>query len=190
MDISSLPILPMIFPMSFVGAFIGMMIGMGKNPVDKHEIWYYVAGGAVVFGWMGWLIIKWKVKQMHLLEMRSETEAVTPVVEQKIERVYVVHLDGARHRVPFFDMTPEQWQNLANIIVRSKYSYTQDFFVDVLKDRAKGRQVYHLVSGALNREDIFLTVYGSGYKLTDAGAELFDKLAAGDVSVLRQLEGE
>ena len=186
MDIASLPILRTIFPMSFAGMFIGIMVGLGRNPEDRYKIWYYIAAGAVFFGWLGWCIVTWKVKQSLRLEMRSETPA--PIIQnQTIERIYVVHLEGARHRIPFFDMTPEQWQNLANMIVRSK-SYTQDFFVDILKDRAKGRQVYHLVSGALNREDIFLVVYGSGYKLTDAGEELFDKLAAGDVSVLDGLE--
>jgi hypothetical protein len=121
----------------------------------------------------------------------SETQTPAPVVERKvIEQYFVINLEGAAHRVSFCGMTPEQWQELGNLVVRSGYKYKQPYFENVVGDREKGRLAYDKASARLNYNDVFLLVYGNGYKLTEAGEELFDKLAAGDWRVLDELEND
>lgn len=192
MDFSELPIRSMMFFMGVAGAIIGGMVGAGANPIDRNQIWFFVSGGASLFMFLGWWIITWIAGAAERRESRiyqSEVRIEQPV-QKTIERYYVIHLNGATHRVSLCGMTPEQWSSLAKLVVRGGYKYKQEYFERVMGDRTEGRLTYDRVSGRLNYGDIFLSVYGNGFKPTTAGEEFFDKLSEGDWQVLDGLQNE
>ena len=125
----------------------------------------------------------------HFRTMQNDTPAI--VQETVVERYFIVELNGENHRLSFFGMDIDQWIELAKMIVKSNYAYNQTQFESLLgRVEEKGRNIYYAVSGAMNYGDVFLVVYGNGYKLTDAGKEFMDKVAKGDWRVLNELSNE
>lgn len=172
-------------------AFVPGGIMLAIAAIEMSEPVMLSAGGCSLF--LGFLV-SWMIL-FKLLESSPEhyrmlqNETPTVVQETVIERYYIIELKGESHRISFFGMSVDEWMELGRLVVQSNYAYNQTQFEQILgRVEELGRKTYYRVSGALAYSDEFLVAYRNGYKLTDIGKELFDKVAKGDWRVLNELE--
>ena len=132
MDYTALPIRSVMFSMSAVGALIGLMIGLGRDPVNKNEIWLYMASGALLLMWVGWRIIKWMANRAdrHILAV----ETVTPI-NPNVERVtLVVKVPGLSDKL-IHGISREDLQLIGECVAHNGiYLFSVQHFKDYFKN--------------------------------------------------------
>lgn len=182
MDISTLPIKGTLFPFAIFGMIIGLMVGLGRSPVNRNEIWFYISAGGILGMIAGWNLLKRIVGFSRVYESEARS------VEQDNTIVMVVSVPGLPER-RIHGLTLEEWETLCTVVDRTG-NFTQPILEDAFGTQKEGRRIHGLVADRLAKCGA-LVEYGNGYKVTDhIGKHLFGQVAKGDYEILNLLKDD
>lgn len=182
MDFTALPIGRTMYPMSIFGAIVGLAVGIGYSPANKNHTWYFIAGGAILFFWIGWRIIVWKVKQSQYLEYANET----PQVVEKV--TLVIHIPELGRKLIHGFSRDEL--RLIGECVTDGYVYNVQHFKDYFKGTE--HDGYSLYNKAVRwMQDVGALAANSkgGWDVTDhIGKHVFESMRDEAWQVLEELD--
>lgn len=169
---------------------IGLLIGVARNPADKYEIFYFMAGG-MAGGLILGLVVSWKLLPHVLPEpfrtYANDTASLPPKRADSDEPPVILLEDkilGITYRLSRLGTPLNDWIRLAQEFVNADCAYNQVLFENVFgREGEIGRSKYYLFSAQFEACKM-LEPYGKGKRFTDFGKEKIRQLAKGDWRVL------
>lgn len=165
---------------------------MGVNPVDRHNIYYFVASGALLglmFGLRAsWNLLKFSAPHRYADETEFELTAKTKNDEPPV--ILLEDPEGGILRMSRLDTSLKDWNRLAQEFVRSKYAYNQNIYEQVFGRKNEiGRTKYRLFSAQFYAAN-FIKQQGNSYEFTDFGKKKIAQLSKGDWRVIYEIPEE
>lgn len=181
------------------GCFIGLIWG-GIIAATLPDEYAWARGPVIVLfsiivGLCGWGVSGWLFKrreQWARLEFGVSYEGYETEddIDGKVILSLVINTDGLSISKEIHGLTRPEWQQLGAGVVKYKYEFSSRKLQSMFNPSSRGATIYEIVTPILKDPYVGVLVPdGSGVSVTDGiGEHFFDRLAKGDLKVLRLLD--